>query len=121
MLYGILIANTVFQIVAVFNGWMITIDPEGHYMHGPYYGVYMIVYLSITAVIIIQFILYGRSFRRQNRKSLISRKSRHQSQNRKPRNRIRRNRLSLPGRKSQSRKHRIPPRLRQTWSRRQNQ
>ena len=70
MLYGILIANTVFQIVAVFNGWMITIDPEGHYMHGPYYGVYMIVYLSITAVIIIQFILYGRSFRRQNLKSL---------------------------------------------------
>ena len=64
VLYGILIANTVFQIVAVFNGWMITIDPEGHYMHGPYYGVYMIVCLAITAVVIIQFILYGRSFRR---------------------------------------------------------
>ena len=72
VLYGILIANTVFQIVAVFNGWMITIDPEGHYMHGPYYGVYMIVCLAITAVVIIQFILYSRSFRRQNLKSLCT-------------------------------------------------
>ena len=27
VLYGILIVNTVFQIIAVFNGWMITIDP----------------------------------------------------------------------------------------------
>ena len=72
VLYGILIANTVFQIIAVFNGWMIIIDPDGHYVHGPYYGVYMIVYLAITAVVIIQFILYGRSFRRQNLKSLCT-------------------------------------------------
>lgn len=69
-LNGILVANTVFQIVSLFTGWMVTIDAQNHYVHGPLYGVFLIVSLAIIGVVAIQFVLYGRSFRRQNRKSL---------------------------------------------------
>ena len=69
-LNGILVANTAFQIVALFTGWMVTIDAQNHYVHGPLYGVFLIVSLAIIGVVTMQFVLYGRSFRRQNRKSL---------------------------------------------------
>ena len=71
-LQGILAANIVFQLLAVCNGWMIQIDQNNHYTHGPLYFVYMIICMAIILLIIIQFMIYGRLFRRQNHKSLYS-------------------------------------------------
>ena len=68
----ILVANTVFQVISALNGWMIQVDYENHYTHGPLYGVYLITCLAIVALVVIQFMIYGRSFSRQNNKSLYS-------------------------------------------------
>ena len=72
VLIGLLVANTVFQILAAFNGWMIVIDTHNHYTHGPCYFIYIVIYLLVSALIIVEFHLYGRSFRRQNRVSLYA-------------------------------------------------
>jgi diguanylate cyclase (GGDEF)-like protein len=72
VLLGLLIFNTVFQIVAAFGGWMIRIDEFNHYTRGPLYVLYIGIYLSIILIVLIQFIIYGRSFRRQNRASLYA-------------------------------------------------
>lgn len=69
---GILAANAVLQAVSAFTGWMAVVDEAHHYSHGPLYGLYMGLCLAIIAIVIIEFILYGRSFRRQNRLSLYA-------------------------------------------------
>ena len=72
VLLGILVFNTVFQIVSAIGGWMITIDAHNHYSHGPLYVFYIGLYLLIILIVLVQFIKYGRSFRRQNRASLYA-------------------------------------------------
>ena len=69
-LQGILVANTAFQLFSLFNDWMIRIDDQHHYTHGPLYAFYLGVCLAIISIVLIQFVIYGKSFRRQNRKSL---------------------------------------------------
>ncbi len=69
---GILIANVVLQIVSVPGEWMITIDAGHHYSHGPLFPVYLGMCLMIIALMIAQFILYGRNFRQRNRFSLYA-------------------------------------------------
>jgi len=71
-LMGLLAANAVFQVVACFGGWMIVIDEHNRYSHGPLYWVYILVYLAVIAMIIVEFGLYGKSFRKQNRFSLYA-------------------------------------------------
>lgn len=71
-LVAILVGNLLFQVVAAFNGWMVTLDANNHYTHGPLYFVYVLAYLAIILVIVVQFILYGRVFQRQNRASLYA-------------------------------------------------
>ena len=70
ILLGVLALNTVFQLVSAFTGWMTIIDKDGHYSHGPLYHVYIVIYLIIIALVLTEFILYGKAFRRQNRVSL---------------------------------------------------
>ena len=72
ILLGLLTFNTLLQLVSVFTGWMITVDESHCYKHGPGYGVYMVICMAIIVLVIITFILYGRQFRRQNRKSLYA-------------------------------------------------
>ena len=72
VLFGLLLFNTVLQIVAAIGGWMIRIDEFNHYTRGPLYVIYIGVYLSIILIVLIQFITYGRSFRRHNRASLYA-------------------------------------------------
>ena len=67
-----LIINTAFQVVAAFFGWMITIDAHNNYAHGPLYFVYIIEYLCVIAIVIVEFLIYGKGFVRQNRYSLYS-------------------------------------------------
>ncbi len=72
LMFGLLAANAVFQIVSLFFGWMLEIDASNHYSHGRFHWVYMSVYLAVVALIVIEFMEYGRSFRRQNQVSLYA-------------------------------------------------
>lgn len=67
---GILIGNTVFQIVAVFFDWMTVLNGNNSYSHGPLYFIYIAVYLSVIAIVIVEFLIYGKGFHKQNRYSL---------------------------------------------------
>ena len=69
-LLGMLAFNTVFQIVSCFTNWMIMIDDKNHYTHGPLYNFYLFISIAIVILILIQFLIYSRAFRRQNRLSL---------------------------------------------------
>lgn len=69
---GILIANTLFQIVGAFFGWVVALDDQCRYSHGPLYIVYIGVSFSIIILVVIEFVLYGSAFRRQNRFSLYA-------------------------------------------------
>ena len=71
-LQGILAANLLFQLLAAPNGWMICIDDQNHYQHGPLYGAYLLLCLAIIGMVLIQSVIYGKSFRHQNRKSLFA-------------------------------------------------
>ena len=64
--------NAIFQIVACFNGWMIVVDDQHRYSHGPLYGVYIGIYLAVIALTAVEFLIFGLSYRRQNKISLIS-------------------------------------------------
>ena len=71
-LVGILAANAVFQVVACFGGWMLRIDEHHHYSHGPLYPVYVLAYFAVLVLVIAEMILYGKRFRRQNRRSVYA-------------------------------------------------
>ena len=62
--------NIAFQVVSAFTGWMTNIDLQGYYTHGPLYFIYVAIYIFLIAMIVVEFILYGRKFRRQNKASL---------------------------------------------------
>lgn len=68
----VLLANAVFQVVSMFNHWMVVIDAGNHYTHGPLYMIYVVIYLIVIALTVAGFLVYGMSYRRQNRASLYS-------------------------------------------------
>ena len=73
VMMGLLALNTVLQLISsAIGGWMAAIDARNHYTHGPLYPLYMGLCLAIILIVIAQFIIYGRSFRRQNRASLYA-------------------------------------------------
>ena len=69
---AILAVNTVLQLIALTGNWMITIDAQNRYVHGPLYPVYILLCLAIFAMMILQFALYGRSHRQRNRTALYA-------------------------------------------------
>ena len=72
IMIGILAANVVAQLIAVFTDWMISIDAMNHYTHGPMFPLYICMCLAVNLLIILQFIVYGRSFKQQNQGSLYA-------------------------------------------------
>ena len=72
ILYGILIFNTLYQIVSLFTGWMISVDDNNIYSHGGGYFIYIIIYFVIIFLVIAEFALHGRKYRKQNRLSLFA-------------------------------------------------
>ncbi len=72
MVVAVLAVNTAFQIVSCFTDWMVVIDGHNHYSHGALYPVYLVLSITVIILIIIQFLIYGRSFRRENRISLYA-------------------------------------------------
>jgi diguanylate cyclase (GGDEF)-like protein len=72
IMMGILAANIVAQLIAVFTDWMISIDAANHYTHGPMFPLYICMCLAVYLLIILQFTVYGRSFKEQNQGSLYA-------------------------------------------------
>ena len=68
----LLVGNAIFETIAFPLGLMVTVDASNHYAHGPLYGVYVAIYIAVFAITLVQFIQYGRSFRRENRTSLYA-------------------------------------------------
>ena len=72
IILGLILINTVFQIISAFTGWMTVIDEHNYYTHGPYYLAYEMMYLLLMVLIVADFISYGRKFRRQNQVSMYA-------------------------------------------------
>ena len=68
----ILSLNTAFQLISVFTGWMITIDPGNHYSHGPLYPAYAVMYFMLIGLTVAELVTYGQGFRRENKVSLYA-------------------------------------------------
>ena len=68
----LLLGNAVLQAVSAPFGWMVVIDEGHHYSHGPLYPLYIAFYFLIIILLAVQMAAYGKSFRRQNRKSLYA-------------------------------------------------
>ena len=66
------VVNIVFQVAALFGGWMVSVDASGHYHHGSLYFVYMLIYAAILVLVVAKALKYGRSFSRQNRTSVYA-------------------------------------------------
>ena len=64
--------NAVLQIISAFHGWMIVVDEQHYYSHGPLYPVYSIFYLCIIVYLLMTMVSYGKLFRKQNRMSLYA-------------------------------------------------
>lgn len=70
ILNGIIGFNVLFQFISLFTGWMIRIDSNHVYHHGSLYFIYIVEYLLIVATVVIQFRIYGRRFKKENRFTL---------------------------------------------------
>ena len=70
VLIALLVFNTCFQTIAFATGNMIAVDEHNHYTHMDLHVVYVLLYAAVFVVSVIQFALFGRTFRKQNRGSL---------------------------------------------------
>ena len=66
------IGNAILQIISAFHGWMVVIDNQNRYTHGPLYPVYTAFYLLIIIILTIKMLYYGKSFRKRNQISLYA-------------------------------------------------
>ena len=64
--------NILFQIICLFTGWMIVINDDNTYTHGQLYYLYIALYLAVIILVIIEFMIYGKKFRKQNVASLYA-------------------------------------------------
>lgn len=71
-IFGVLIVNFIFQFISLFTNWMIYVDDNHVYHHGPLYIVYIVMYFLVILLTIGEFALFGRQFRKKNRLSLYS-------------------------------------------------
>lgn len=71
-LHVLFIGNAIFQVISTFQGWMVVIDNQHYYTHGPLYPVYTALYSLTIIILAIKMLVYGKSFRKQNRASLYA-------------------------------------------------
>ena len=69
---ALIVLNTLVQLFNPLTFWMLYVDENSVYHHGPLYPFYMGLCMAVICVVILQFFLYGRNFRQQNRKSLYA-------------------------------------------------
>ena len=72
IMFILLGVNILFQIISLFTGWMIVINDNNTYSHGQLYYLYIALYLAVIILVIIEFMLYGKKFRKQNVASLYA-------------------------------------------------
>ena len=72
LIHGLFAANAILQAVSAFQGWMVVIDDRNYYTHGPLYPLYMVLYCMVIITAAATMLSYGKSFRKQNRKSLYA-------------------------------------------------
>lgn len=72
IMFIILGVNILFQIICLFNGWMIVINDDNTYKHGQLYFLYIALYVAVILLVIIEFMIYGKRFRKQNVASLYA-------------------------------------------------
>ncbi len=72
LIFGVLITNTVFQLICSFTDGMIIINDDHYYSHGKLYIVYILLYMLLILFVITEFAIYGKRFTKQNHKSLIA-------------------------------------------------
>lgn len=72
LLYSIFLGNALLQIISIIPEWMVVIDEQHYYSHGPLYPVYACVYIIVLAFLVFKSIQYGKSFKKQNRISLYA-------------------------------------------------
>ena len=66
-----LLVNCVFQIICAFTDWMIVVGDDNSYSHGSLYWAYVGLYVFIIVLVVIEFIVHGKHFRKQNITSLV--------------------------------------------------
>ncbi len=72
LLACLLLGNAAMQAVSAPFGWMVIIDDDHCYSHGPLYPLYIVFYCLTILLLAVQMASYGKSFRRQNRMSLYA-------------------------------------------------
>ena len=71
-MYAALAVNVVVQIVGCFGNLVVKIDEFNHYSEGPCYFFYMVLYIVVLGIVVIEFSLFGTAFSRKNRASLYA-------------------------------------------------
>lgn len=69
---GLFIGNMLVQIASACFGWMVVVDDQNNYTHGPLYPLYMAFYLLILVILTVEMLSYGKNFKKRNRKSLYA-------------------------------------------------
>ena len=64
--------NFILQMACFPMGWMVTVDGGNHYSHGLLYPAYIALYSLVIALVLVEFVRYGISFRKHNRISLYA-------------------------------------------------
>lgn len=64
--------NAVFQIVSIFTNWMIIVNDNNTYVHGPAYSFYTVLYIIVFVILLIELVCYGKRYRKENRNSLYA-------------------------------------------------
>lgn len=72
IIWGVNTFNVIFEVISIFTGWTFYIDENNVYQHGPYYFVYIVLYLVIFITVFIEFVEYGKQFKKRNLVSLYS-------------------------------------------------
>ena len=72
ILMWLLAANAAFQVIALFTDWMVVIDDNNFYSHGRLYNGYIGLCLVTIVLVIYEFVIFSKAYRRQNRLSLYA-------------------------------------------------
>lgn len=72
IILAVLLLNLVLQVAGLFTDLMIVFDASHSYTKGKLYIAYMAIYIIIVILVIIEFALYGKRYRKHNLVSLFS-------------------------------------------------
>lgn len=71
VMWGLIAANAAFQIISIFTKWSFYVDSNNVYHHGKFHFIYIITYIFEIILLVKMFWIYGKSFEKKNRSSLL--------------------------------------------------